>query len=335
MKKKLLIPVAILATIAIVYLMGPKPPKPTFNLTLPSGNVNTQNIDSVIRQHEAQYQLKPDNQARILWANDSLKSQTEYVLLYLHGFSASWYEGYPTNTEFVKYFGCNAFFARLADHGTLSEMALIDMAPDSLWLSAKEALAIANLLGEKVIVMCTSTGGTLALKLAAEYPDMVDGLILYSPNIRINDPAAFLLDKPWGLQLSRLAMGSTHRFSSEIPDSKGCNYWDCAYRLESVVYLQQLVNATMQPKTFERVKAPVFLAYYYKDAEHQDKTVKVEAMLWMFDHLGTPANLKQKQAFANAGDHVIGCELYSGAYSEVLQSTIAFAENTLGMKKKP
>ena len=35
--------------------------------------------------------------------------------------------------------------------------------------------------------MATSTGGTLALKLAAEYPDIA-GLILLSPNIAINDP---------------------------------------------------------------------------------------------------------------------------------------------------
>ena len=64
---------------------------------------------------------------------------------------------------------------------------MINLTADKLWNSAKEAYAIGKQLGKKVIIMATSTGGTLALKLAAEYPEIA-GLILLSPNIAINDP---------------------------------------------------------------------------------------------------------------------------------------------------
>ena len=49
-------------------------------------------------------------------------------------------------------------------------------------------------------------GGTLALKLAAEFPEIA-GLVLLSPNISINDPNAWLLNNPWGLQIARMIKG--------------------------------------------------------------------------------------------------------------------------------
>ena len=68
----------------------------------------------------------------------------------------------------------------------------------------------------------------------------------------------------------------------------------------------------MTPEQFQKVKQPVFMGYYYKDEEHQDKVVSVPAMLAMFDELGTPADKKQKMAFPNAGEHVIASHFTSG-----------------------
>ncbi|HPE77700.1 MAG TPA: alpha/beta hydrolase, partial [Draconibacterium sp.] len=310
----------------IVYLMGPKPPQVNLNKDLPSISASIANIEDYVKKNDKGLRLKPDNESRIIWANDSVKERTTYSLLYLHGFSASWYEGYPTNIEFARYFGCNAYFPRLASHGIETEDALIDMTPDRLWESAKDALMIARTLGRKVIIMGTSTGGTLALKLAADFPEYVDGLILYSPNIRINNKAAFLLSKPWGLQIGQKAEGGKYRISEEEPDSKYCKYWNCKYRMEAVVFLQQLVDETMINQTYKNITEPVFLGYYYKDETHQDDVVKVDAMLKMYDHLGTPAGLKVKVAFPEAGDHVIGCEFKSGACKEVLAETVKFGE---------
>jgi pimeloyl-ACP methyl ester carboxylesterase len=206
------------------------------------------------------------------------------------------------------------------------------MTPDLLWESAKEALVAAQALGDKVILMSTSTGGTLSLKLAADFPNLVSGLILYSPNIAINNGAAFLLDKPWGLQIARAVSHGKYRVTNPDSTAEECKYWNCKYRLEAVVYLEQLVGASMKKETFAQVNQPVFLGYYYKDAEHQDPTVRVDAMLTMFDELGTPANLKEKVAFPEAGCHPIASKLFSGAWQEVERASEQFAEQRLGVK---
>lgn len=321
----------LLALLVVVYLLGPKPSKPELNKDLPSLPTSIASVESFLEKKEAAFDIKPDNESRIFWANDSVKERTKYCVLYLHGFSASWYEGYPTNVEFAEKFGCNLYAPRLFDHGLITEDPLLNMTPDKLWESAKQALMIARGLGKKVIIMSTSTGGTLGLKLAADFPEYVDGLILYSPNIRINDKSVFVLTKPWGLQIGRKVIGSKYRLTNEDFDSKDCQYWNCKYRLEAVVYLRQLTEVTMKKETYKNVATPVFLGYYYKDEDNQDKTVRVDAMLKMFDQLGTDSSNKVKVAFPEAGEHVIACELTSGCVDEVINQTIKFGIEILGL----
>ncbi|MDD2381031.1 MAG: alpha/beta hydrolase [Mariniphaga sp.] len=316
------------------YLLGPRPSKPLLDKNLLSLPATLRNIEAYVRDKESELNIKTDNESRIIWANDSTKERTDYCLLYLHGFSASWYEGFPAHMEFASYFGMNAYLARLAAHGLETADPLISMSPDDLWDSAKEALMLARSLGKKVVIMGTSTGGTLALQLAADFPEYVDGLILYSPNVRIYNSASFLLSKPWGLQIGRKFNGGKYRISDDPLDSIECRYWYCKYRMEGVVSLQQLVERTMTKETFQKVNVPVFLGYYYKDKNHQDKTVRVSAMLKMFDQLGTSPSQKVKVPFPEAGDHVIACELTSGSSDEVIRATIHFTEDVMKLKRK-
>lgn len=299
-------------------------PRPCLDGFLPVIPVGTGELEAYVKGLEARLPVKPDNESMILWG-DSIGVPTEYVLLYLHGFSASRYEGYPITHDFVKEFGVNAYLPRLAAHGLRTEEPLLEMTPDSLYASAKEALAIACRLGKKVIIMGTSTGGTLGLMLAADFPQQVSGLILYSPNIQIKQKSAALLSGPWGLWIGRLAFGGKYRLTQDAPGSKVCHYWNCKYRVEATVYLQQLLDARMNAEEFARVKVPVLLAYYYKDKDHQDQTIEVKAALRMFRELGTPDAEKEKVALPEAGSHVIGCELTSGAIPELREKTFAFA----------
>jgi len=302
-------------------------PEPLLNQNLPrvDGNVS-RFVDSI----ESISPVRPGNEARIVWA-DSSKNRTEYVLLYLHGFSASWYEGFPVNSDFCHRYHCNAYFSRLASHGLITDNPLLDMTPGRLYESAKQALVIAHKLGDKVVIMGTSTGGTLALMLAADFPDMVNGLILYSPNVRIKQEASLLLSRPWGLQIARLNFGGDFRTVRDREDI--CKYWYCRYRAEAAVYLQQLLDQKMNARLFHEVKCPVFLGYYYRDKEHQDQTVSVSAALKMFDQLGTSPSNKEKKSFPNAGAHVIGCSLTSHSVDEVEKATWAFTENILQLKQ--
>ena len=141
-------------------------------------------LEKYIADNEATHKVKADNEARIIWLNDSTKEKTEYAVVYLHGFSASQGEGNPVHKEFAKKFGCNLYLSRLADHGVDTTVPLANFSAERLWNSALEAFAIGKQIGKKVILMSTSTGGTLALKLCAEYPEIAASIML-SPNIEI------------------------------------------------------------------------------------------------------------------------------------------------------
>jgi esterase/lipase len=313
----------------IAYLMGPRPATPVYDKTLPLVP-ETPNLDNYIKQHESLHKLRPDNEARIVWANDSLKNVTEYAILYLHGFSASQGEGDPIHRRIAKKYRCNLYLSRLAEHGIDTTEKLLNLTADNYWESAKEAYAIASKLGKKVIIMGTSTGCSLALMLAADYPD-IHSLILLSPNIEIFDGTAWLINNPWGLQLGRLVTGSDYIYSEDTrPIYK--QYWSYGYRIEAVAQLEELLETAMKPELYEKVKQPTLMLYYYRDKIHQDSVVKVEAMQKMFDELGTPADKKRKVAIPNAGNHVIGSYIKSHDVASVEREIEKFMEEVLGLK---
>jgi pimeloyl-ACP methyl ester carboxylesterase len=318
-----------LLVIVIVYLMGPKPSNPAYAVQMPVVPGTADSLQAYIKAHEAQHRLKPDNEARIIWANDSAKSKTTYSLVYLHGFSASQGEGDPVHKDIAKQFGCNLYLSRLAEHGIDTTDALVNLTSDKYWESAKEALAIGEQLGEKVILVGTSTGGTLALKLAAEYPQIY-ALVLLSPNIAINDPNAWLLNNPWGLQIARLVKGSKF-IDPEDKRPVYRQYWSAPYRLEAAVNLEELVETSMDKATFEKVKQPTLLLYYFKDEVHQDSVVKVSAALKMFDELGTPAARKRSVAMPNTGNHVMGSWIKSHDVAGVEREIARFMTEVLGV----
>jgi len=315
---------------AVVYLAGPKPETPVYVTALPALPDNPVQLETFIQNKEATLPVKTDNEARIIWADSTHKEQTEYAVVYLHGFTASQGEGEPTHRNFAKAFGCNLYLARLAGHGLKGKDAMLEFTPENLWTSALEAYAIGKKLGKKVILMGTSTGAALAIKLAANYPE-IKGIILYSPNIEINNGSAWLTNKPWGLQLVRKVMGGMYSKKSNDTDPKVLQYWYNQYRLEAVPQLQEFMETSNTKETYAKVKQPVLMLYYYKDAAHQDATVKVDAMLKMFDELGTSDAFKRKVAIPNAGNHVIASPLLSKDVPAVERETLSFATGILGM----
>ena len=317
-----------LLTVTIIYLSGPKPSTPKYNKDIPA---IPDDVENYINKKESLHHLKKNNEARIVWANDSLKSMTEYAIVYLHGFSASQEEGNPVHRNVAKYFSCNLYLSRLAEHGIDTTDQLINLTSDNYWESAKEALFIGKKLGKKVILMGTSTGGTQALQLAAAYPNDVAAIILYSPNIEINDPNAYLLNNPWGLQIARLVKDGKLNYPADTRPIYSA-YWNRPYRLEAVVNLEEMIETSVTKETLNAVKQPVLMLYYFKDEFHQDNVVRVDAMKKMFVSLSTPSNMKEEMAIPNAGHHVLGSPILSKDIMTVEKETIRFIKDKMGLK---
>lgn len=315
----------ILAILAVIYFVGPHPDKPVFDYAIHEISDGL-NLDSLVEVNESKHQLKPNNQAKIVWA-DSNHQQTEYAIVYLHGFSASQMEGDPVHRNIAKQFHCNLYLARLAEHGIDTTDDLQNLTAENYWESAKEAYAIGKKLGKKVIIMSTSTGGTLSLQLAAAYPEIA-GLIMYSPNIEIFNSTAPLLNDPWGLQIARLVMkGNYNNIKYQHPDYP--KYWNTHYRLEATVALQNLLEATMNKETFSKIHQPALALYYYKDEANQDHVVKVSATKKMIEEISTPDSLKEAIAVPNAGNHVLASPLVSKDIATVEQLTATFISNKI------
>lgn len=321
----------LLLLLVVIYFLGPKVEKPNLSTLLPEVANNLVTLENNIKQNEdAIINIKPDNESRIVWY-DSIPKKTEYAFVYLHGWSASHEEGAPLHEQLGKRYGANVYLPRLAGHGLYEDEAMLNLTATELFNSAKKALAVAKQLGKKVIVIGTSTGGTLALYLAYQHPE-IEGLLLYSPNIELFDESAKLLSGPWGIQLAKAITGSNyHQFEA---DSIKQSYWTTKYRLEALTHLQALMDETMQPKVFAEVKQPTFIGYYYKNEKEQDNVISVPALLEMYDQLGVEDKLKRKMAFPEVRNHVMTSHITSKDFETVKRETIKFLEEIILIQPK-
>lgn len=319
----------LLLLLLLVYFLGPKVDKPLLTMDLPAMEADLTKLQNSISEKERlNTKIKANNEAQILWY-DSIPRKTEYSILYLHGWSASHEEGAPLHRELGQRYGANVYLPRLEGHGIQEEQAMLHLTATDYFESAKEALAVAKQIGDKVIVMGTSTGGTLALYLAQGDKDIA-GLLLYSPNIRIYDPSAFLLSGPWGLEIAKTIMDSD--FYESEADSLKRSYWTTKYRVEALTQLQALLDETMKPEVFQHIDQPTFLGYYYKNEEEQDKVVSVPALLEMYEELGVDSSLKRKVAFPEVGNHVMTSYITSKDLESVKRETIGFLEDVVHLQ---
>ncbi len=320
--------IGLIAILAVIYLLGPRPKMdPINNQPIDIAQKALPELAASIAAAEAKVKnIKEDNQSQIIWA-DSIPQQSEYSLVYLHGFSASQGEAKPLHLELAQKHGMNLYLARLAHHGIDDPDALGQMTPASLIQSAKEAIAVGKQLGKKVILMSCSTGSTLSLYLAAA-DSSIAALIMLSPNIKLADPNAWLLAGPWAKKIVRAVYGGEYT-PDNCAKEEGRQYWNCSYHVDALPNLQLLVANTMKAETFKAVKQPVFLGYYYKDEQYQDQTVSVAAMLDMYEQLGTPKELKQKKAFPEAATHVIASQWHSQSLEAVKTAIFDFTHDIL------
>jgi esterase/lipase len=319
MKKLLLVIVGLSA----LYFLGPHPDAPEIKgpswTEIPN---DPREIAAYVQAKEAtNTNLKPDNQGQIIWADSANPQKTKTVFLYIHGFSASPMEGNPLHRQVAKAFGANLVLARIEDHGEFpTDSTMANATADKFYQSVENYYAIAQKLGEKVVVLGTSFGGAMSLVLAKRHSE-IKALLLYGPCIAVKDPSATLLDNPWGLQLARAIMRSDFR---DIPSvsSGHTSFWSLHYRLEGIVALQNFLTTQMTEETFSQVKVPVFLAYYYQDEAHQDNVVSVQAMRDMFPKLGS--KIKKEQAFPLSGYHVITSDVLGKRVDLPVKASVDF-----------
>jgi len=315
MKTKIFL--AVSAILVVAYLLGPRPATPTYSATLPNLSDNLQQLETDVRHHEAALPLKPDVEARIIWA-DTTRAVTDVAIVYLHGFSGTWHDGSPAIEEVARRTGANLYLARLHGHGLRVAEPLADYSPDSVYADAVRALAVGKRLGRKVVIIGTSTGCTLGLMLAARFPSDVTSVVNWSPNIALRHPLSFLSNNPWGLTLTRIVVGGDYR-ATKMQNPERAKYWYMKYRIEGIQQLQELLESSMTPETFSAIKQPVLTMCWYRDDAVQDSIVSVDAMRTMHDQLSS-----QRKRFLplDADAHEIGYAAESRVVQTVVEESV-------------
>lgn len=325
MKTVLKVIMALAIILAVVYMLGPKAKVESLVGEYPEVPTRLNELTEFIHfKTDTVKGLKPDNEAKIIWADSLNKSKTPYSIVYVHGFGASEKEGDPVHRKVASHFGANLYLIRLPEHGISRPDAFKHLTAQKLVDEVREAYMVGKSLGDSVIVIGTSMGGALSLILASERPDM-KALVLYSPCVREYGDGLEIFFKPW---LSYLAENFQYENGVILNKREGdkAKYWSEQYHLNSYRSLAVLVRSKMNNDTFNKINTPLFLAYYYKNEEEQDKVVSVPHMLEMFEQVNSPGDLKVKMAFPESGDHVIASNITSKDWEGVLNETIRFLE---------
>jgi len=247
--------------LAAVYVLGPVEPVDR-TITFDPASL-PQDLDAYLAQEEAKLpDIRHGTEKHIFWNGDA-GQKTPLAVVYLHGFSASRQEISPVAENVAKALGANLFMTRLAGHGR-SDAAMAEPMAGTWINDTAEAMAIGRRIGERVLVIATSTGGTLAA-IAATDPVLsqdVAGMVMISPNFGIAPLPTFLLGLPWVRQWGPLVAGETQSFKPA--NEKTALYWNTSYPTVAAVPMAALVRHAVR-LDYSTVKIPALFLFSPKD----------------------------------------------------------------------
>jgi alpha-beta hydrolase superfamily lysophospholipase len=293
----MLILMALVVALATLYLVGPRPVANTAITFDPASLPD--DLDAWLTQSEAAYtDIRPDNQKQIVWANPAAKAKTRFALVYLHGFSASPGEVRPLPDRVATALGANLYFTRFAGHGrsndAMAEPTVQDWAND-----LAEAIAIGERLGDQIILMSTSTGGSIATWGLAD-PSLsknVAATIFISPNYGVQGTGASLLNGPWARELAELLIGKKRSFAPVNDLQK--QYWTYEYPTSALIPMATFVRLA-QETPVSTIKVPALFLYSSRDrVVVPQETIRI-AGLW-----GGPKDITDQGDVQDAYDHVL------------------------------
>lgn len=273
--------------IAVALLCGPLFPFNPAPSQIADAVAGASDLDRYLREREARHAgVKPGLAKAILW-NDTRQGphrKTPLALVYLHGFSASRSDIFPVVETLARRLGANAFLTRLAAHGMAAPNEFATVTAQDWLDDAREALAVGERIGDRVILIGISTGALLATMAALEDgTSHIAALILLSPNFGLADWRGQFVAGPLGPWLARLLIGADYSFR---PDSSGhAEFWTTRYPSRAIVAVMDLVN---HARALDLGKLAIPTLIIYTDS---DTVVDTQAIRDRFDEIGARRKL--------------------------------------------
>lgn len=279
-------------------------------------------LDAWLIEEERQVEaLDPSEYKGITWYRGE-RSRTPYSVVYIHGFSADRHEMDPVVQHVGEALEANVFHTRLTGHAT--GPAGLGTATVESWLEdTVEALAIGETIGERVIVVGTSTGGTLATWMAAkeEARGRLAALVLVSPNYQPKNKLARLPLYPWGEQIGRLVIGEERCW--EPSNEEQARHWTTCYPTPSIVTMMTLVEH-VRLADLSSIEVPT-LVLYNPDDEVVDQGETLRVLTGM---TGTDPHAIVVEGVTDRSKHVLAGDILSpGTNDEVVRRIVDFVRD--------
>lgn len=234
-------------------------------------------VDRWLAAQEAEVpNLRPGAEKRVIWAGQ-VETQTDWALVYVHGFSAAPDEIRPVPDIVAKGLGANLVFTRLAGHGR-DGPAMAEATVERWMRDMAEALAIGRRIGKRILVMGTSTGGTLiTLALHEAMGRGIDGVVLVSPNFRVADPKSALITWPGARQWLPWLAGRDIGFEPRS-EAHG-RLWTTRYPSLSVLPMGAAVRAVHQ-RRHKEISTPALIVFDPEDQIVDHRVTRQVAAQW-------------------------------------------------------
>jgi len=310
----------ILFALVVVYLAGSKVSVDT-SFTTPDLPAD---LDAYLQRTESRFtDITPGAEKVIHWADPSTKQKTPLAFVYFHGFSATRQESMPVPADIAHHFGSNIFYTRLTGNGRSADAMALGTV--NTWVNdASEAMAIADQLGERTVIIGCSTGASLAWWAShqEQFTRQIAAMIFFSPNFGLADTRGTLLTIRWGRQLAEAIIGDYRE--SEPVSKEHEMYWSTRYPTRALLPMMGMVKVARRIKP-KLCKNPVVIFY-----SPYDDTVDAGAIQKFYQRLCCN---KKIIAFDNpdaASQHVIVGDILSPQNNEcAVTEGIAFLNDVL------
>ncbi|MGO4643119.1 alpha/beta hydrolase [Mesorhizobium sp. 2RAF45] len=306
---------ALVAVLALAFVLGPRVPVDTTIRFDPS--VVGDDPQAYVAKVEAAVPGIHDGlEKEIVWANPMVHAKTPLSIVYIHGFSASKGEVRPLPDDVADLLDANLFYTRLTGHG--QDGAAMTQGSVNAWINDyEEALAIGRAIGDKVIVISTSTGGSLAA-WAATQPAASNGvaaIAFISPNFGVKASGAEILTMPWGKQIAELVIGKERSFVAR--NALHEKFWTIKYPVAATLPMQALTELAYRAPV---EKADIPALFIFSDS---DKVVRPDRTREIAGRWGAPHELVPVDDTGDPDNHVIAGDVLSPSTTAFLAQRIA------------
>jgi esterase/lipase len=248
-----------IAALAALVALGPRPRVKGDPQPAPPPD----DLEAWLAAREGRFaDIVPGTEARIQWADPATRARTAWSVVYLHGFSGTRQEAAPLPERIAADLGANLYEPRLSGHGRGAD-PLAEPTADDWLFDAAEAVLVGRRLGERVLVLGVSTGGTLGTWLAGTGRlGPQDVLVLLSPNYALPDSRAPMLLWPWGHLIVRAVEGEYRAWAPHNADH--ARFWTTRYPSRALIPLQALLRE-VERLDFSAIVTPTLLLYGPED----------------------------------------------------------------------